>query len=97
MNAINATVGIYDTAYTAVFHRDGSITVRAPFISWSGNTGSLKFERSRFIGREAEIVREFFKEGELVLAANTGDGALMLTDVLAGQDMSGISITGRLQ
>ena len=41
---IDTTVGIYDTQYTLINHRDGSISVKCPYVKWVGNTGCLAFE-----------------------------------------------------
>lgn len=42
---ITCTVGIYDTAYELTEHRDGSVTVRAPYVHWRNNSGILSFSR----------------------------------------------------
>jgi hypothetical protein len=42
---INVTCGIYNTYYELVSHRDGSVTVRVPGISWRDNTGTLKHSK----------------------------------------------------
>ena len=41
---INATVGIYNTQYTIINHRDGGISVKTPYIKWVGNSGGLAFK-----------------------------------------------------
>ena len=96
-NFLSVKTGIYETGYSAVFHRNGDVTVREPFVKWNGNTGVLSFRKTRLSGREAGAVREFFTAGELVLSANNGGGALSLDDVLNGHMMPGVKITGRLQ
>lgn len=97
MNTISAQVGIYITAYLATFHRDGSITVRAPYIKWTGNNGCLAFRKVTVEGQEADAVREFFKAESLVMAANCFGGALTLNEVLDGDMRHGVRVVGKLQ
>lgn len=97
MNTISAQVGIYDTAYRATFHRDGSITVRAPYVKWTGDNGGLAFRNVTVEGLEADAVREFFKAESLVMAANNGGGSLSLDEVLDGEMRPGVRIVGELQ
>lgn len=44
-NTIDTTCGIYDTEATVVFHRDGTSTIRAPYIKWVNNSGNLAFKK----------------------------------------------------
>jgi len=68
---IDCTVGIYDTEYTLTEHRNGTITVKAPQIKWTGNSGSLDFTRIK-ITKPSVIaeVKRFFREE--ILADDTG-------------------------
>jgi len=59
MKTINTTCGIYNTEYRLINHRDGSISVKAPYIKWIGNTGSLAFRVVK-IEKFAEQARECF-------------------------------------
>lgn len=47
MKTISTKVGIYDTEYRLIQHRDGSISVKTPYVKWVGNTGSLAFKNVR--------------------------------------------------
>lgn len=96
MKTISITVGIYDTTYRATFHRNGDITVRAPYVKWTGDTGSLAFKRITLSGDDAVAAKQFFSAGENVMAANNGGGALSLQDVLDGNRFPGVRVTGLL-
>jgi len=72
MKKLNRTIdcqtGIYDTEYTLVCHKDGSVTVKAPFIRWVNNSGSLDFTNTTIkAGKKAEFVKKFFEADELVI------------------------------
>jgi len=43
--SINIKVGIYDSQATITRHRNGSVTIRKPFIKWVNNTGWLSFDK----------------------------------------------------
>ena len=45
MNSISTTCGIYETEYTLIKHRNGDISVKTPYVKWTGNTGSLAFKK----------------------------------------------------
>ena len=45
IDTIDTTCGIYDTSAQVVFHRDGTATVRAPYIRWFNNCGNLAFKK----------------------------------------------------
>ena len=96
MKTINVTVGIYASGYTAIYHRNGDVTVRSPYVRWAGNTGSLAFERTTLTGDDAVAAKAFFDSGESVMAANNGSGALSLQDVLDGNRFPGVRVTGLL-
>jgi hypothetical protein len=93
---INTKCGIYNTQYSIKDHKNGEVTVRAPFVKWVGDSGHLAFRNNRLAGDDAIAAKEFFKAGELIMAANNGGGALMLDDVLNGNRMDGVSVIGIL-
>jgi hypothetical protein len=84
MKTINATVGIYNTEYSATVHRNGEVTVRAPYVKWVGSTGHLAFKKVTVSGDDASEVKKFFDRSELALPANCFGGMLTLDDVLNG-------------
>jgi hypothetical protein len=49
MKTITRRVGIWDAKYRLIAHRDGRVTIRAPFVAWNGNTGSLAFCKIKFL------------------------------------------------
>jgi hypothetical protein len=54
MKTIETKCGIYDTEYTLIKHRDGSISIKTPYVKWVNNSGSLAFKNvkiTRFIGQ----------------------------------------------
>jgi hypothetical protein len=71
---IATTVGIYRATYTLTCHKDGSVTIRAPSIKWTGNTGTLAYTRYH-VGRLCliSIIKTLFEAGELA----TEDGETM--------------------
>ena len=62
---IDVTCGIYNTQYSIIRHRDGSVTVKAPYIDWRDNTGCLMFMRCLVTGKKAELVKKLFAMDEL--------------------------------
>jgi len=44
---IACTAGIYDTCYTLINHRDGTISVKIPRVEWIKSQGVLKFATMR--------------------------------------------------
>lgn len=64
-NSINMTCGIYDTEITCIRHRDGSTTIRAPYIKWINNTGNLAFRKFRVFGAASKAARRLFDAGEI--------------------------------
>ena len=82
MDKLNRTIdcqtGIYNTEYTLICHKDGSVTVKAPFIRWVNNSGCLDFIRTTIKARErAEFVKKFFEANELVIE---DDGMFLTLD-----------------
>lgn len=53
-NTIDITCGIYDTSAQVVFHRDGTATVRAPYIKWVNHSGNLAFKKVK-ISKAAHV------------------------------------------
>jgi hypothetical protein len=60
MKTIDTQCGIYNTEYTLIKHRDGSISVKTPYIKWVNNSGSLAFKIVK-IKRFAEQAIDCFK------------------------------------
>ena len=60
---INTTVGIYKTQYTLINHRDGSISVKCPFVKWNGSTGCLAF-RTVKITKFIQATKDYFADYE---------------------------------
>jgi hypothetical protein len=58
---LDTTCGIYATEYTLTRHRDGSCTVKAPYVSWRDNTGALRFKRTWVSAAQAKDVIWFFE------------------------------------
>ena len=59
---IDTKVGIYNTEYTLVAHRDGTISVKTPYIKWVGNSGSLSFKTvkiDRFVDQAKECFADY--------------------------------------
>ena len=78
MKTIDCNVGIYNTEYTLTEHKDGSITVRQPFVRWENNSGSLDFQNRKIeAGKTAERVKQFFEKEELA-----DDVGMTLPDLL---------------
>lgn len=64
MKHIAIKCGIYDTEYTLATHKDGSVTLRAPYIKWEGNTGNLAFRRVKVPpGELAQVALDAFSAG----------------------------------
>ncbi len=70
---LDTTCGIYSTEYTLTKHRDGTGTVRAPWIKWIGSTGTLAFTNHHIPKKHMHsgAVLGFFDRGEL--CDETGD------------------------
>lgn len=65
---IDIKCGIYDTEYTLTEHRDGSISVKAPYIKWVNNTGNLAFQTVNIPnGHVAEQIKLAFTADSLFL------------------------------
>ena len=41
---IDTQCGIYNTEYRLIKHKDGTISVKSPYIKWTNNTGRLAFK-----------------------------------------------------
>lgn len=65
---IDCKCGIYDTAYKIrVVHKDGTITVSAPYIKWVRGTGILSFRDTRLTLSETSKVIVCFERGKLCI------------------------------
>jgi hypothetical protein len=64
MAIITTTCGIYETEYTLINHRDGSISVKAPYIKWINNNGSLAFKTIK-IDKFSEQAKLCFLDDDL--------------------------------
>ena len=80
---IDCKCGIYDTEYTLTVTGD-KMTVKAPYIKWVNNNGSLAFRRVVVRDEDKADVQAFFDEDVLVLPANNNAENLGLVDVLDG-------------
>ena len=60
---IDTTVGIYNTQYTLINHRDGSISVKCPYVKWNGSTGCLAF-RAVKITKLIQATKDCFADYE---------------------------------
>jgi hypothetical protein len=62
---LDTTCGIYFTEYTLTRHRNGSCTVKAPFLKWSDtNSGALAFRKIKIEPAQKTDVVWFFVNGE---------------------------------
>jgi len=70
--SISVKVGIYDTAYKLIEHRDGSVTVMAPWIRWVGSSGNLDFAHITITNPllVSQIIRFFDND---ILVDDTGE------------------------
>ncbi len=62
IKSIDVTVGIYDTEATITRHRNGTVSIRAPYIKWVDNTGHLAFERIYLSGDTANLADRVFSD-----------------------------------
>ena len=59
-------VGVYNTQYELTQHRDGSITVREPYIKWVNNNGTLDFQKVKITDpRRVADIKKLFAADEL--------------------------------
>ncbi len=91
---ISVTCGIYGTSYKLTIHRDGTVSVKAPYVKWvnDSDSGSLAFETNTYSGRERDAILAFFDADELALEANNNGGMLTLEDVLKGDIGKGVHV-----
>lgn len=84
MKNIAVKCGIYDTAYTLTAHRDGTVTVKAPYIKWLNNTGNLAFQRVTFkAGQIADAIKKAFADQDVELVG-TGYEYVTLRNAIEG-------------
>lgn len=62
--SIDVAVGIWDTAYTLTRHRDGTGTVRVPWIHWHRNEGTLAFRKHHISAQHMPDVMWFFQNNK---------------------------------
>ena len=84
MKNIYVTCGIYNTKYTLTEHRDGSVSIKAPYIRWdSNNTGILSFRTSKIKACPlADAIKFAFKSNTRFLAGRYED--YILEDAING-------------
>ncbi len=63
IETVDTICGIYNTEYTLTRHRDGSCTVRAPYIKWRDQSGSLGFRKITIKPRNSGDIVWFFENG----------------------------------
>ena len=63
LTTLDTTAGIYETEATIRRHKDGSVTIRAPFVKWTRDVGALAFTKVHIKGAEAsETARKIFSD-----------------------------------
>jgi hypothetical protein len=72
MKTIDTVCGIYNTEYTLINHKDGSISVKTPFIKWTNNSGTLVFKKIK-ITKFIEQAKDCF---------NDDDGEMSISEIL---------------
>lgn len=60
---IDINCGIYNTEYSLTRHRDGSCTVKAPYINWHDNSGVLAYKKIKIKPINTKDVVWFFDNG----------------------------------
>ena len=82
---LDATVGIYSTAYTLISHRDGSVSVRAPYIDWRNNNGNLAHSIVHVTDqRNVRAIKAIFAADD-GLCDQDGDNMMTLDDYIYGR------------
>jgi len=81
---INCKCGIYDTQYRLIEHRDGSLSVKDPYIKWEGLTGVLKFRVVSVPEKAKILVNRFFEEQTTVKEIDGYKYPASLDNVLGG-------------
>ena len=61
---LDTTCGIYNTEYTLTKHRDGTRTVRAPYIKWEGNSGCLAHRNVKASAEHAGFIDACFEQDD---------------------------------
>ena len=62
LNTIDLQIGIYDTQATIIRHRNGDVTIAAPWIKWTQDNGSLAFKKIHLSGAEANRASAVFSD-----------------------------------
>jgi hypothetical protein len=60
---LDTICGIYSTEYTLTRHRNGSCTVKSPYIKWSDNLGVLAHKKIKIKPAQTKDVVWFFDNG----------------------------------
>lgn len=61
---LDTTCGIYNAEYTLTKHRDGTRTVRAPYIKWEGNSGCLAHHNVKASTEHADFIDACFEQDD---------------------------------
>lgn len=69
MKTLDTQVGIYNTEYKLVCHRDGSHSVKTPYIKWTNNTGALAFKNVKIKRFASSIVDAFNGKSAMTVSA----------------------------
>lgn len=77
---IDVTCGVYQTEYRLIAHRDGSFSVKSPYVKWVGNNGSLAFNTAVVPEKRKASVLKMFENRETLSPC----GTLTLEDCLGG-------------
>ncbi len=73
IKSLDVQVGVYGTQATITRHRDGQVTIKAPFIKWVNSTGSLAFETIKLSNPAASLASEVFSDSPPMIDNGYGD------------------------
>jgi hypothetical protein len=73
MKTVPTKCGIYDSHYTLIRHRDGRVSVKAPYVKWYKGVGSLAFR----------IVPIFAHSGILLDIFNGAEPSLSVHEIVS--------------
>ena len=65
MKTLDTTCGIYNTEYKLIAHKNGTYSVKSPYIKWVNNSGSLAFKTVKINKFKDFIVDAFDGETEI--------------------------------
>lgn len=67
-NKLQVNVGIFYSCYTLIKHRNGTVTVKVPYIKWINNNGNLAFTNYHITNKDrADSIKKFFENGTLCI------------------------------